>query len=97
MAREPQPVSLDAVAEFCGWLTALIGGIVKMPTAVSINEIGRAHETIVIECIVDEPDTGRLLGVHDETIALVQRLAARYAALRGFRVSLVVPQRRGRR
>jgi len=89
-------MSADAVPDLLGWLTAVIGGIVKMPRAVSVNQIGRAGETIVIAISVDALDVGRVLGVDDANIKLVQRLAARAAALRGFRVSLLVPQR-GRR
>jgi predicted RNA-binding protein YlqC (UPF0109 family) len=91
-------MSADAAAsDLLIWLAGLVSGIVKTPTAVSIDEIGRACETIALAISVDEQDVGRLLGVHDSTIALVQRLTARAAALRGLRVSLVVPQRRGRR
>jgi predicted RNA-binding protein YlqC (UPF0109 family) len=91
-------MSADAAAsDLLIWLAGLVSGIVKAPTAVSINEIGRACETIVLAISVDEQDVGRLLGVHDSTIALIQRLAARAAALRGLRVSLVIPQRLGRR
>ena len=90
-------MSADAVAQLCEWLRQVIGGIVKTPTAVSVNEIGRAHETIMITVIADPLDVGRVLGVDDANIKLIQRLADRAAALRGCRVQLVVPQKGERR
>jgi predicted RNA-binding protein YlqC (UPF0109 family) len=75
----------------------LIRGIVKTPTAVSINEIGRAHKIVVIAICVDSADVGRVLGVHDASIALVQKLAVRAVALRGYHVKLIVPQKGDRR
>ena len=93
MARGALLVNADAVTELRAWVAVVAAGVVKEPSAISVEPVGRlGRSTLVLLLHVAPEDTAYIIGRGGSLISSLRTLVAAAGARLGLsRVTLELP------
>jgi predicted RNA-binding protein YlqC (UPF0109 family) len=92
-------MSTDGLAQLRTWVALVVAGLVKEPTAISVEPVGKlgGRRTLVLMLRAAPEDVGRIIGRAGALITPLRTLVAAAGARRGLRVTLELPDEIERR